>query len=129
MEEELIKISELDPVDTLYDGCCMPLVQFGETKKIEYSTLKNLLNEDLDFLKDTGDLDERMETLENAEHQQDEHIRDLISGYKYKVDKIEGKSLSSNDFTNELKTKLQEDYTKTEIDSMIGDIESLLEAI
>lgn len=57
-EENIIKISELDPVDTLYDGCCMPLVQYGETKKIEYSTLKQKLNEDLEFIKNTDDLDE-----------------------------------------------------------------------
>ena len=34
------KISELPEATTIKDGCCIPLVQDGETKKIYYSTLK-----------------------------------------------------------------------------------------
>lgn len=109
-EENIIKISELDPVDDLYDGCCMPLVQMGETKKIEYATLKSKLNEDLDFVKNTDDLEERMTTLENNEEDQNEHIRDLINGYAGKVDKVTGKGLSTNDYTTEDKTLLNDIY-------------------
>ena len=41
------RISELDPVDELYEGCCMPVVQNGETKKVTYSTLRSQLEEDI----------------------------------------------------------------------------------
>lgn len=40
---ENVKISELDPVNELYDGCCFPIVQNGETKKVTYDTFKNQL--------------------------------------------------------------------------------------
>lgn len=44
---ENIKISELDPVNELYDGCCFPIVQNGETKKVTYDTFKNQLLSEL----------------------------------------------------------------------------------
>ena len=37
---EGVKISELEPVEELYNGCCFPIVQNGETKKVEYSIVK-----------------------------------------------------------------------------------------
>ena len=37
---EGVKISELDPVDTLYDGCCFPIVQNGVTKKVTKAILQ-----------------------------------------------------------------------------------------
>lgn len=41
-----VKISELEEVNELYDGCCMPIVQNGETKKVTYNTLKEqVINE------------------------------------------------------------------------------------
>ena len=40
---ENIKISQLDPVNELYDGCCFPIVQNGETKKVTYDTFKDQL--------------------------------------------------------------------------------------
>lgn len=134
MEENLVKISELNTVDELYEGCCFPLVQQGETKRIEYSVLKEMLNRDLEFVKSVTELDERIGELESNENKQNESIRDLKTGYKTKVDKVDGKNLSSNDFTNELKSKLENIdlsnyYTKTEIDNIVGNIESLLEVI
>ena len=44
---ENIKISQLDPVNELYDGCCFPIVQNGETKKVTYDTWKNQLQENI----------------------------------------------------------------------------------
>lgn len=41
--QEGVKISELENVDELYDGCCMPIVQNGETKKVYFSTIKENL--------------------------------------------------------------------------------------
>lgn len=35
-----VKISELEPVDTLFDGCCFPIVQNGVTKKVTKATLQ-----------------------------------------------------------------------------------------
>lgn len=37
------KISELTPVTTLYDGCCFPIVQNGETRKVLFATIQELL--------------------------------------------------------------------------------------
>lgn len=37
---EGVKISELEPVDELYDGCCFPIVQNGVTKKVTKATLQ-----------------------------------------------------------------------------------------
>lgn len=44
------KISELPESTELYDGCCMPVVTYGETKKLTYELLKQRLYEDLDSL-------------------------------------------------------------------------------
>lgn len=41
------KISELPVVEEFHDGCCMPIVSFGETKKATYQTLVNQLRTDL----------------------------------------------------------------------------------
>lgn len=38
------RISELTPVDTLYDGCCFPIVQNGETRKVLFKTIEELLH-------------------------------------------------------------------------------------
>ena len=38
-----IKISELEETDYLQGGCCFPLVQENETKKVSFETLKNEL--------------------------------------------------------------------------------------
>lgn len=38
------KISELTPVETLYDGCCFPIVQNGETRKVLFKTIQELLH-------------------------------------------------------------------------------------
>lgn len=38
------KISELDPVSELYEGCCFPVVSLGETKKVTFQKLKEIMN-------------------------------------------------------------------------------------
>ena len=45
---------------------------------------------------------------------------ELTQGLNGKVDKVTGKGLSTNDFTTALKTKLNNDYTKSEIDAKIS---------
>lgn len=44
-----VKISQLDNIVNLQDGCCLPIVSDGETRKINYGTLKERLNEDLNI--------------------------------------------------------------------------------
>lgn len=44
-----VKISQLDNIINLQDGCCLPIVSDGETRKINYGTLKDKLQNDLDF--------------------------------------------------------------------------------
>lgn len=48
-EIEGVKISELPESTDLYDGCCLPVVTYGETKKLTYELLKERLNQDLDI--------------------------------------------------------------------------------
>lgn len=43
-----VKISELEPVNELYDGCCFPIVQNGATKKVTKATLAKQLNQIID---------------------------------------------------------------------------------
>lgn len=43
-----VKISELPESTDVYDGCCMPIVTNGETKKIYFSMLKEKIEEDID---------------------------------------------------------------------------------
>lgn len=40
---EGIKISEMEQVTTLEDGCCFPVVSNGENKKITFNDLKGLI--------------------------------------------------------------------------------------
>ena len=42
-----VKISQLQDVSEINDGCCMPIVSNGETRKITYGYLKNKLANDL----------------------------------------------------------------------------------
>ena len=42
---EGIKISELEAVSDLYDGCCFPIVQNGQTKKVTKATLQSEIQE------------------------------------------------------------------------------------
>lgn len=46
--------------------------------------------------------------------------KNLVATISNKVDKIDGKSLSTNDFTNDLKTKLDELDTNTELTTKLG---------
>ena len=45
-----VKISELDEVTELYDGCCFPIVQHGETKKVTYDTFKTQIVKEIPAL-------------------------------------------------------------------------------
>lgn len=53
----------------------------------------------------------------------------LVKLASNKVDKEDGKGLSTNDFTDELATKLTELYTKLELDELLDDIRTRLSAV
>lgn len=50
-----VKISELTPVTELYEGCCFPIVQNGETKKVTKATLQSEITPDFE-IDENGDL-------------------------------------------------------------------------
>lgn len=52
---EGIKISEMDAVTTLEDGCCFPVVSKGSNKKISLKNLYALMNKELDYWKTISD--------------------------------------------------------------------------
>lgn len=54
-----------------------------------------------------------------TEKKTSELLEEINNNLMNKVDKEEGKGLSSNDFTNEEKEKLEELYSKKEIDTML----------
>lgn len=114
--------------------------------------------------KTAAHIDELLEKVEGLDNYDDTEVRGLINN---KVDKVTGKGLSTNDFTDAYKTELDgldtaldgkvdketgkglstndftdayksavdgaapqsTTYTKTEIDNMIGDINTVLEEV
>lgn len=84
-----VKISELEVASELYDGCCLPIVQDGKTKKVYFETIKNQCNSEVES------------ALENKAEKTE--VENALSN---KVDKITGKGLSTNDFTNDYKNKI-----------------------
>mgnify|MGYP003520285054 CR=1 FL=1 len=49
-----------------------------------------------------------------------EEINLILNSFVDKVDKIEGKGLSTNDFTTEEKLKVENTYTKEEVDAKLN---------
>lgn len=49
IEFEAVKISELPETTDLYNEACIPVVAYGSTKKLTYSSLKQQLERDLDI--------------------------------------------------------------------------------
>ena len=60
----------------------------------------------------TKDITDLTQTVQDDYKEINSHITDL---YNKKVDKVEGKELSTNDFTNELKTKLENIETTAQV--------------
>lgn len=75
---QIKRIDELNPVNELYDGCCFPIVQYDETKRVTFQTIREMIANSAEMAAKLGD----------------------------KVDKETGKGLSTNDFTNAAKNKL-----------------------
>lgn len=82
--------------------------------------------------KTAAHIDELLEKVEGLNNYDDTEVRGLINN---KVDKVTGKGLSANDFTDAYKAAVDgaapqsTTYTKTEIDNMIGDINTVLEEV
>lgn len=86
-----IKISELPAGSTLSGTEEIPIVQSATTKKITAQDIADLASGGAVWGGITGDIIDQT---------------DLVTALDLKVDKVPGKGLSANDFTNTLKTKL-----------------------
>ena len=174
-----IEISELQETLNIDENSVFPLVYQGETKKITFQTLKNvmqyfnavsfnsstgqftfgrsnnsnvLLNTDFnDLIKDvevsnngkliftreddtTEEIDVSIGDGTITVEKLSQELQTKINSIDNKVDKVAGKGLSTEDYTTAEKNKLAgidltNYYDKTEIDDMIGDINSLLDEI
>ena len=96
-------------------------IQTLESGKVDKETGKGLSTNDF--------TDEEKEKLKGLSNYDDEELRTLLNGnvsllenrLYNKVDKVQGKGLSSNDFTDEDKSKLSELPSKTELDKEFQD--------
>ena len=86
-----IKISELPAGSALSGTEEIPIVQSATTKKITAQDIADLAGSGAIWGGITGDITDQT---------------DLITAFNLKVDKVPGKGLSANDFTDILKTKL-----------------------
>ena len=130
------KISELSSASDIYDNNCMPVVSNNETKKISYALLKEKLGEEFvseesdptvpnfvknitqndinnwnnksDFSGDYNDLD----NIPNIPQKISDLVNDsdfaTVDDLNAKVDKVEGKDLSTNDFTDNFKNDINQ---------------------
>lgn len=93
---EDIKISELTEADLLFDGCCFPIVQNNDTKKVTFATLESMLAND--FIKKSGIIQENgTPTTENvysakAEKNQFDKINTTISNLTKRLDDMLNKA-------------------------------------
>ncbi len=122
-----IKISELDEHLNLQDNHVFPVVSEEGTRKIKYATIRSQINKDLQPTF-TRMIEEKIEDIPVVEPYDDTTIKREINNLKNKtdqqdkeldnkVDKIIGKDLSTNDFTNKYKSKLDglSNYDDTEL--------------
>nr|DAK22954.1 MAG TPA: hypothetical protein [Caudoviricetes sp.] len=86
--------------------------------KASYDTLTGGASEAYDTLKEIG---------EWINSHQDLYTK-LVAITDKKVDKVDGKQLSTEDFTTELKTKLTDLYTKEQLDTKFSDAATATEA-
>lgn len=123
-EENVVKISELQPVDDLYDGCCMPVVQYNETRKVEYATLRNKLKNEIgdpfsgDYkdLKNTPTIPTKTSQLKNDSG----YLTGNLNDYAKKTDLPKKVSDLENDENYIKDTDYQED-----IDNINNNIDTL----
>lgn len=114
-EVQGIKISQLDELTSIQDNDVLASVDTSEIKttKVKASTLKSYINKEVnneiitiknDYALKTSIPTKLSQLTEDSTHRL---VTDTEKAtWNNKVDKVEGKGLSTNDFTNELKSKL-----------------------
>lgn len=74
------------------------------------------------LIKDSKDQAEKLQDVWNYVNLSGDPKSALIQLIDNKVDKVEGKGLSANDFTDIMKAKLENDYSKEELDEKFSSI-------
>lgn len=74
------------------------------------------------LVKDSKDQAEKLQDVWNYVNLSGDPKSALIQLIDNKVDKVEGKGLSANDFTDIMKAKLENDYSKEELDEKFSSI-------
>lgn len=123
-------------INNLLIGSHTDIVKDSDGNTLTDILKKFATNNDLNELKDRfNSLVENAPELYNTlreisdwiEDHQDIYIN-LMNSLSNKVDKVEGKGLSTNDFTNELNGKLTNDYSKEGIDTIVSALESRIDS-
>ena len=97
-----------------------------KANQADFSELERKFN---DLIEDAP---ETLDTLREIGEYIDAHREEfevLISLVDNKVDKIEGKGLSTNDFTNTLKERLETLYSNPEIDAMFSNVSNQFDSV
>lgn len=100
-----VKISELEELQHLYDGCCMPVVSYGETKKVTYAKLK----------------EQMLQEFEENDPTVPTHVKDIliedIDNWNNKVDKseVKVKEDSANKVTSIDENSTDEQYPSAKL--------------
>ena len=119
--------NKMDAVDTAIAGIHTSQNAYDQNATAKTSAFnENATSKTSDY--NTNATNKTAEYNENASTkiaEYDAHIRDYEAELATKVDKVIGKGLSSNDFTNEEKAKLAElhNYDDTELSERVDDIE------
>lgn len=119
--------NKMDEVDTAIAGIHTSQNAYDQNATAKTSAFnENATSKTSDY--NTNATNKTAEYNENASTkiaEYDAHIRDYEAELATKVDKVAGKGLSTNDFTNEEKEKLAElhNYDDTELSERVDDIE------
>ena len=119
--------NKMDAVDTAIAGIHTSQNAYDQNATAKTSAFnENATSKTSDY--NTNATNKTAEYNENASTkiaEYDAHIRDYEAELATKVDKVAGKGLSTNDFTNEEKEKLAElhNYDDTELSERVDDIE------
>ena len=106
---EGVKISELEPVDELYNGCCFPIVQNGETKKIYFDVLRDVLRQEIIGSFELSDI----ETLTLSTTDTVMPYDGFISAMWYSSSGFAGRCLYINDIRVGVESSVISNYTNS----------------
>lgn len=111
------KISEQSVADSLSGGELFPFAKNGANGAVSSDTIKEYV---LDGIDESGRIPTKVSELENDEKYQTES--EVDNKLTDKVDKEDGKGLSSNDYTDTDKSKLDALPTKEELSQKLSEI-------